>query len=96
MKEIKLVNVGAALVLFLLSLAILQWAKLPKGVGPTAAESSLEAGQLTELPVLPQNEFIKPIAVPFIEKKLFLTEKNSSENNDEPKDLSVSSGKALL
>lgn len=96
MKEIKLIHVATALILVLSAIAILQWATLPKGVRPPAAESSSEPDQLTKLPVLPQNELSKPIAVPFAEGEPSFFEKSSLANNDEPKDSSSNSGKPLL
>lgn len=90
MKEIKLVHVGIALALVLLLIAISQWAKIPKNVPPPTAESFSEASQFTELPILPQNEPSKPVAVPFAEKEPSLSERSSLENNDAPKDPAMS------
>jgi hypothetical protein len=89
MKNIKLIHVGMALVLFLLSLAILEWATLPKKVPASSAGSSIKIDQSEALPTLPQNEPSPPIAVPVTENELFLFEGDSFKNNDEPKDPAI-------
>ena len=69
MKETKLIHVVIAMILILLSLAILQWTKLPKNA-PTIPESSQVTAPATELPSLPQNELYNSNSSPSFTEEL--------------------------
>lgn len=96
MKEIKVIHVAVASILFLFSFAIFQWAKFPKYPPPPMAASSAGTDQAMELPALPQNELGKPVAAPAVEEELFLFEESSRENGDKPKDPALSGKKPAL
>jgi hypothetical protein len=95
MKEIKPVHLVIAVILTLLSVAILQWMKLPKSVPPTAG-SSAETSLPAELPPLPQNELYKLNAPPALTEELPLFQESPAKNNLEPKDPAKSSQKPML
>ncbi len=94
MKKIKLIHLVIVMILALLSVAILQWTKLPPSA-PAAPVSSTTTNQPVELPVLPQNELYNSNAVPSFLKELPPLEESSGENNLEPKD-KANTEKAML
>ncbi|MDD5226298.1 MAG: hypothetical protein PHV97_03815 [Candidatus Omnitrophica bacterium] len=94
MKEIKLIHLVIIVILVLLSVAILQWTKLPQSA-PPASVSSATTSQPVELPVLPQNEIYNSKATPSFLKELPSFEESSGTNVPEPKD-KPKTGKAML
>jgi hypothetical protein len=96
MKEIKLIHIIIAVILVLLSVAIVQWTTFPKSGPPPATQLPGETGQPEELPVLPQNELYNSSAAPSFAKDLPPFEETRGQDILEPKDPAMSSGKAEL
>ncbi len=96
MKDIKPVHVVIVVMLTLLSLAILQWMKLPKSAPPPATGPSAASSLPTELPPLPQNELYKLSAPPALTEELPPFQESPGKNNLEPKDPARSSKKPML
>jgi hypothetical protein len=96
MKEIKLVHIVIAVILILLSMAIVRWIILPKGGLPAGTEFSAETAQPEELPVLPQNELYNSSDAPSFSEDLPPFEESRGQDLLEPKDPALSGRKAEL
>ncbi len=95
MKEVKVIHVVTILILLLLSVAIFQWASLPKGVPHPEIISSPEVLPPSEFPKLQQNELYNLNAPPSFAEKTYQEELPPFEeapSNDTlaPKDPSLS------
>jgi hypothetical protein len=95
MKEVKVIHVVVVLILVLLSVAIFQWANLPKSVPPPEITSSPEVLPPSEFPKLQQNELYNLNAPPSFAEKNYQEELppfEESPSNDAlpPKDPSLS------
>ena len=100
MKKIKAIHVAVVLILVLLSVAIFQWANLPKSAPPPEITSVTEVLPPSELPKLQQNELYNLNAPPSFSEKNYQEELppfEESPSNEAlpPKDPS-SSEKATL
>jgi hypothetical protein len=92
MKEIKLIHIMIAVILVLLSAAIIQWVIFPKSDLPPATGLSEGGGQPEELPVLPQNELYNSGAPPSL-GALPPFEETRGQDMLEPKDPALGSEK---
>jgi hypothetical protein len=96
MANIKPIHVVIAVILILVSLAIVHWVILPKNGLPKPLEFSEEARQPEELPTLSQNERYNSPAVSSVLNDPPPFQESKGQDLLEPKDPATSSRKAEL